>query len=95
MRIDKETSIEIVKEEHHQQMGKMSYFKWKLHSNNILKNLETTNTIRHCLLLPLLFQENEKKNNGIYTCIDSNWNELKRGGFAYSEGINENDLRAI
>ena len=64
MRIDKETSIEIVKEEHHQEMGKMSYFKWKLHSNNILKNLETTNAIRHCLLLPLLFQENEKKTTG-------------------------------
>jgi len=95
VRVDKETSIQIVKAEHRQDLGKMSYFKWNIHPNEILKNLVSMDTIRHCLLLPLLFQEKGIEHDGIYACIDSDWNELQEKGFAHPKGINEKDLGAV
>ena len=45
VRVDKETSIQIVKTEHRQDLVKMPYFKWNIHPNEILKNLVSMDTI--------------------------------------------------
>ena len=76
----------------------MDYFSWKLMPDIVIHTTVSTDIFRHCILLPCLDKEINWVNyggdvSGIYSCIDSDWNELtNKNGFVIPRKIEYDDI---
>ena len=76
----------------------MDYFLWKLMPGIEIRTIFSNDICRHCLLLPCLDKQINWVNydgelGGIYSCIDSDWNELTdRKRFVIPRAIEINKL---
>ena len=73
--INKRQGIQIIREELHSVSVSMHYMKWSLEEKSILDVDREIEEVKYCLLLPVA-----PSILGIYTCIDSNWNEISFDG---------------
>ena len=97
--IDKDKSLQIIKRHYIAATTNMDYFSWELMGDNILRTPSGRNIERYCLLLPKIKSSNEENLTNdclsqIYSCIDSQWNELANDeGFVSPKDITEDDIK--
>ena len=96
--IDKRISFQLVKKQYIIDNSNMDYFYWDLMYDNILITPSITDIERYCILLPKIQSKNGEMpmhdtSSQIYSCIDSQWNELTDSkGFISPKDIKEDDI---
>ena len=91
-------SIQICLKTFNSTISHMDYFSWKLMPDIVIHTTVSTDIFRHCILLPCLDKEINWVNyggdvSGIYSCIDSDWNELtNKNGFVIPRKIEYDDI---
>ena len=96
--IDSKSAIQIVIKNYSNTICHMDYFFWRIMPDIIIPKPLSNEIVRNCILLPCLDKEINWVNyngvfGGIYSCIDSDWNELtNEKGFIIPRSIDIFDI---